>query len=364
MDKKEFIKKYFSETAEILQKIDINSIEKAVDFLMRVKSVGGRVFFAGVGGGAGTGSHASNDFNKIAGISSVCLSDNISLLTALANDEGLESVFTRQLQMHNLNNNDCLFIFSVGGGSERVSANLVSAIKYAKGRGACVIGVVGDETGYTARNADACILTPLVNIKNKTPHTEDFQLIMDHLIVNLIASLPKRAVFFDRDGTLNKAVIRKGAPSCPWKMEELELFPEAHKVLSDLKNMGFENIVFTNQPDIKRGFLTEEETRKISKKILSELPVSEVRFCPHDDSDNCACRKPKAGMLFDSAEKNFVDLSRSFVVGDSWRDMEAGKTAGCKTIFLRRDYNGSFQNGSDFTANNLNEVFEIIKNFK
>ena len=185
----EYITKYLSETEEIVKSIDKEAIKKTINVLLEVKSQKGRLFFLGVGGGAGTGSHAANDFNKIAKISSICLSDNPSLLTALTNDEGFESVFKRQLEMHQLASNDCLFIFSVGGGSETTSKNLVRAIDYAKEVGAKIVGVVGKDTGATAQKGDGCIIVPCPEESRRTAHTESFQLVMDHLIANLIADL-------------------------------------------------------------------------------------------------------------------------------------------------------------------------------
>jgi len=189
MNKSEFINKYLSETAKIAKNINRQAIEKSVEVLLKVKSQGGRIFFLGVGGGAATGSHATNDFNKIAKIPTICLSDNAGLLTALINDEGWESVFKRQLEMHKLNPKDCLFIYSVGGGTETTSKNLVEAINYAKAVGAKIVGVVGKDTGVTAQEADACIITPCPELSRRTAHTEDFQMIMDHLLVNLLAEL-------------------------------------------------------------------------------------------------------------------------------------------------------------------------------
>lgn len=190
----EFINSYLSETAEIAKNVDQQSIEKVVAILLEVKSEEGRIFFLGVGGGAGTGSHAANDFNKIAKIPTICLSDNIALLTALTNDEGWESVFKRQLEMHKLNSRDCLFIYSVGGGTETASKNLVLAIEYAKEIGAKIVGVVGRDTGATAKEADTCIIVPCPDPSRRTPHTEDFQLIIDHLLVNLLAQIPPNDV--------------------------------------------------------------------------------------------------------------------------------------------------------------------------
>lgn len=189
MNTNNFIDSYLKEIAEIANTLDQEGIEKMVKILSQVRENKGRVFFLGVGGGAGTGSHAANDFNKIARISSICLSDNPSLLTALTNDEGWDSVFKQQLEMHHLTANDCLFIFSVGGGSETISKNLVEAINYAKEIGAKIVGVVGKDTGATAKEADACVIVPCLDNKRRTAHTEDFQMIMDHLLVNLLAEL-------------------------------------------------------------------------------------------------------------------------------------------------------------------------------
>ncbi|MEK7124276.1 MAG: SIS domain-containing protein [Patescibacteria group bacterium] len=191
MKKSEFIKKYLSETSFIAQYLDSGTIEKMLDVLLKTKSDWGRLFFLGVGGGAATGSHAANDFNKIAGISTFCLSDNAGLLTALANDEGWQSVFVRQLRMHNLSGKDCVFVYSVNGGTENISNNLVLAIDYAKSIGAKVIGVVGSDMGHTAKKADVCLIVPMLNPDNKTPHAEDFQLIVNHLLSNMMHQIQK-----------------------------------------------------------------------------------------------------------------------------------------------------------------------------
>jgi len=189
MDINNFINTYLKETVKIANSLDQGAIEKMIEVLGEVKKNKARIFFLGVGGGAGTGSHAANDFSKIAKISSICLSDNSSLLTALTNDEGFESIFRRQLEMHHLTSNDCLFIFSVGGGSETTSKNLVEAINYAKKVRSKIVGVVGKNTGATAKEADACIITPCLSDRRRTAHTEDFQMIMDHLLANLLCEL-------------------------------------------------------------------------------------------------------------------------------------------------------------------------------
>ncbi|MFH1657323.1 MAG: SIS domain-containing protein [bacterium] len=186
---KEFINNYLAETADIAGSIDREEVNKMLDILLNIKKQSGRVFILGVGGGAATGSHTANDFNKIGGVSAICLADNVALVTALTNDEGWEAVFKRQLEMHKLEAKDALFIFSVGGGNENVSRNLVLAIEYAKEKGAKILGVVGKDNGVTAQKADARIIVPCPDPSRRTPHTEDFQLIIDHLLVSALAKI-------------------------------------------------------------------------------------------------------------------------------------------------------------------------------
>jgi D-sedoheptulose 7-phosphate isomerase len=181
-----FTEIYLQEAAEILRKLDATAIEKVASLLANVKSDGGRVFFLGVGGSAANCSHAVNDFRKIAGIECYAPTDNVAELTARTNDEGWASVFTGWLKVSRLSPRDALFILSVGGGdAERnISPNLVSAIKLAREVGARVAGVVGRDGGYTAREADACVIVPTVNSATVTPHSEAFQALIWHLLVS------------------------------------------------------------------------------------------------------------------------------------------------------------------------------------
>jgi D-sedoheptulose 7-phosphate isomerase len=181
-----FTEIYLQEAAEILRKLDATAIEKVASLLAKVKADGGRVFFLGVGGSAANCSHAVNDFRKIAGIECYAPTDNVAELTARTNDEGWASVFTGWLRVSRLSSRDALFILSVGGGDEErnISPNLVSAIKLAKEVGARVAGVVGRDGGYTAREADACVIVPTVNSATITPHSEAFQALIWHLLVS------------------------------------------------------------------------------------------------------------------------------------------------------------------------------------
>jgi D-sedoheptulose 7-phosphate isomerase len=186
MNEEEYISTFLDDAITIIKKLDRTKIRTMSQILQDIRKNEGRLFILGIGGGAGHASHAVNDFRKIAGIESYAPTDNISELTARVNDDGWETVFVNWLKGSRLTAKDCIFVFSVGGGNaeKNVSVNLVNALKYAKEKGAKVIGVVGRDGGYTAKVADACVIIPTVNEKTITPHTESFQAVIWHLIVS------------------------------------------------------------------------------------------------------------------------------------------------------------------------------------
>jgi D-sedoheptulose 7-phosphate isomerase len=177
---------YIQEASEILNKIDQPMIERIADLLAGVRRGGGRIFFLGVGGGAGHASHAVNDFRKIAGIESYAPTDNVSELTARINDDGWDTSYENWLKGSRLRQSDMVFVFSVGGGDleRNISANLVRALQYANQVGAKVCGIVGRDGGFTAKVADGCVIVPVVNAETVTPHTESFQAVVWHLLVS------------------------------------------------------------------------------------------------------------------------------------------------------------------------------------
>ena len=180
-----FAEQYLGEAAEILARIDVAAVERLAATLAECRASGGRLFILGVGGSAANASHAVNDFRKICGLEAYAPTDNVSELTARTNDEGWAGVFEGWLRVSRLGAADALLIFSVGGGNleKQVSPNLVAASQYAKTVGAKVTGIVGRDGGYTARNADACVIVPTVNAKHVTPHAEAFQAVIWHLLV-------------------------------------------------------------------------------------------------------------------------------------------------------------------------------------
>lgn len=182
----EFVKQYLIEAKQIVDQLDVCAIEKMVILIEETRRKNGRMFVLGVGGSAANASHAVNDFRKIVGVEAYAPTDNVSELTARTNDDGWASVFVEWLKTSGLRRGDMIFVFSVGGGNlaKNVSPNLVSAIRYAKEVGAKVCGVVGRDGGHTAQVADACVVIPTVNDARVTPHTEEFQAVIWHLIVS------------------------------------------------------------------------------------------------------------------------------------------------------------------------------------
>jgi D-sedoheptulose 7-phosphate isomerase len=180
-----FSEQYIKECIEICHSIDANEIEQMANLINSIRSNNGRIFFLGVGGGAGHASHAVNDFRKICNIESYAPTDNVSELTARVNDDGWDTCYVNWLKGSNLSKNDLLFVFSVGGGNleKNISVNILKSLELAKDIGAKVCGVVGRDGGYTKQVADVCIVVPTVNEKNVTPHTEAFQAVVWHLLV-------------------------------------------------------------------------------------------------------------------------------------------------------------------------------------
>jgi D-sedoheptulose 7-phosphate isomerase len=179
-----YVTAYLNEAREIVDKIPHDAIDRVISGIIAIRYAGGRLFFLGVGGSAGNASHAVNDFRKIAGIESYAPTDNVSELTARINDDGWETSYANWLEGSRLNPNDGVFVFSVSGGNstDKISTNLVEAVKYVRQVGAKVFGIVGREGSYT-QEADVCVIVPTVNPSSVTPHAEAFQAVVWHLIV-------------------------------------------------------------------------------------------------------------------------------------------------------------------------------------
>ena len=348
-----FSASFLAEVQEIARQLDAAAIEKMVALLAQVRQRSGRLFVLGVGGSAANASHAVNDFRKLAGIETYAPTDNVSELTARVNDEGWPTVFVAWLRVSHLQARDAVLVFSVGGGSveRNVSPNIVAALDYAKSVGASILGIVGRDGGYTARVADVCVLIPTVHPDRITPHAEAFQAVVWHLLVShpklqqvaakwefIVAPQLRSAVFLDRDGVLNEAVVRNGKPHPPAAAADMRIPAGTAQALARLKERDFLLLVVTNQPDVARGTQQRQAVEEMGRRLQAELPLDDVLTCYHDDQDDCDCRKPRPGLMTRAAQRYGIDLSHSYLIGDRWRDVDAGANAGCKTVWIDRGY--------------------------
>ena len=181
-----------------------------------------------------------------------------------------------------------------------------------------------------------------------------------------VCTLKKRAVFLDRDGVINRAFVKDGKPLPPQSLSELDILPGVPDSLYRLKKAGFLPIIVTNQPDVARGKTPKEVVEQIHGVLKEKLPLHDILVCYHDDIDNCQCRKPLPGMLFAAAEQYSINLGKSFMVGDRWRDVDAGKNAGCKTALIEYGYQDKMsKRHPDIVISSVSEATGwILKNSK
>ncbi len=170
----------------------------------------------------------------------------------------------------------------------------------------------------------------------------------------------RRAVFLDRDGVLNRAVVRDRRPYPPANVDAVEILPGVADALRSLKDAEFVLIVVSNQPDVARGSTTQKSVEAINAYLADHLPLDRFIMCYHDSDDGCECRKPRPGMLLSGAGEFGVDLGSSYMVGDRWRDVEAGIAAGCKTIFIDYGYDERRPRACDFRVSSMGEAASII----
>ena len=170
----------------------------------------------------------------------------------------------------------------------------------------------------------------------------------------------ERAVFIDRDGVVNKVRLRDGRPLPPAGMHELELLPGAGQAVNTLRAAGYLVIVVTNQPDVVLGLQKREVVEAMHQCIQQSMVLDDIKVCYHIDEDGCACRKPKPGMLVEAASEWSIDLEQSFMIGDRWRDIDAGKAAGCRTILVKAKYAERQAVDPDFVVDSLLEASGLI----
>lgn len=172
--------------------------------------------------------------------------------------------------------------------------------------------------------------------------------------------MPRRAVFLDRDGVLNRSLIINGKPFAPRCLEDFVIFDDVDKALEKLKSKGFYLIVATNQPDVGNGFVSQIVVEAMHSILRAKLPIDDIEVCYASQNDGSFRRKPEPGMLFDAASKWEIELSTSFMIGDRAGDIEAGRRAGCRTVFLDRGYEEKKPLSPDYIATSLGSATEII----
>ena len=170
------------------------------------------------------------------------------------------------------------------------------------------------------------------------------------------------AVFLDRDGVINRALEREKKPYPPRSLAEFEILPGVPEACARLKQAGFLLVVATNQPDVGRGTLAQATVEALHAEMRRLLPIDRVEVCYHAGrgAPECDCRKPRPGMLLRAAAELGIDLRRSFMVGDRWRDIDCGHAAGCRTVFIDYGYEEALRQAPDFRVRNLAEAAEVI----
>lgn len=173
---------------------------------------------------------------------------------------------------------------------------------------------------------------------------------------------PRRAVFLDRDGVINRAILRDGKPYAPTTIADFQILPGVPEACAKLKQAGFLLIVATNQPDVGRGTMDQSVVENIHAYMCRMLPIDRVEVCYHPGKglSNCDCRKPKPGMLLRAASALNIDLKQSWMVGDRWRDIDCGHAAGCRTVFIDYNYDEALRQMPDFRVKNSAEVAQVI----
>ncbi len=180
----------------------------------------------------------------------------------------------------------------------------------------------------------------------------------------MVVEILKKAVFLDRDGVLNDVLLKAGKPYPPENLESLAILPGVTEAIRIFKQNDFEIVVVTNQPDVKRGTSSKKEVDLINEHLATSLSIDNFYVCFHDELDDCSCRKPLPGMIFEAAFQIGIDLERSYMVGDRWRDIEAGQTAGCICYFIDHNYLEKKPRNPFITVGSLLEAAQHIERYE
>ncbi|MCX7942303.1 MAG: HAD-IIIA family hydrolase [Dictyoglomaceae bacterium] len=337
---------------ELVEETLIEEIEKSAKTIVSAYENKRKVILFGNGGSAGDAQHIAGELvgrflKERKSLPAISLATNSSIITAISNDYGYDMVFERQVESM-VQEKDVVIGISTSGSSPSV----VRALKKAKELGAIVISLSGRDGGEMARISDINITVPF----HMTPHIQEAHITIGHILCDLVEeylfSSKKKAVFLDRDGTLNED---KGYT---YKIEDLVILP---KVVDGLKLLQgkFLLIVVTNQSGVERGYYTEKDVEKFNNYLYLALAregiyIDDFYYCPYIEGD---CRKPNTGMLLQAQKDWNIDLSKSYIIGDKESDVLAGKRVGCKTILIGKTFSNVIP---DFYAKDLLESAEWI----
>jgi D-sedoheptulose 7-phosphate isomerase len=365
---------YFECAQSVAAELDHEQIERLAKALSELRDRGGRLFILGVGGSAANASHAVNDFRKIAGIEAYAPTDNVAELTARTNDEGWETVFDSYLRVSKATSKDAILVFSVGGGDavRNVSPNIVRAVDEARRRGMKVFGVVGRDGGHTKRFGDEVVVLPVSDPHLVTPLTEAFQAVVGLRVASSSQqqetkweSLEMTCRFSPAGDLPDRWNTESGSRQeweilSPSSVEDFRPLPRVEDAIAALKADDYLLIVVTNQPDVGALRQKLEVVEAMHSKMRSLLPIDDICVCYHVEADGCACRKPAPGMILDAAATWKIDLAASYMIGDRWRDIEAGIAAGCRTVFIKNDYDERQPAVTDAVVGSLSEAADLI----
>ena len=323
----ELVRRELRESAEVIAAVDDSQVLRAADALVKVFKAKRKVVLFGNGGSAADAQHIAAEFSgrymmERAPLNAIALT-NLSSITAIGNDYSYETVFERQVEGH-VREGDAVIGISTSGNSK----NVLRAVAKAKELGAVTIGF----SGSSGKLKDAVDVALVIGSRS-TPRIQEGYMAAAHIICGLVEKgvFGRRAVFIDRDDT-----IAKDVPYCP-SPDKLVLFDGVGGSIRRLNDAGFLVIVVTNQSGVGRGYFTESRLSEIHDKMRSDLAedgakLDAIYFCPHLPEEGCECRKPNIGMVLQAMMDFDIDLSSSFVVGDSEREMELARRIGAKGI--------------------------------
>lgn len=169
------------------------------------------------------------------------------------------------------------------------------------------------------------------------------------------------AIFLDRDGVINYSIMHDNKPYAPLNLSELKIIPEIKFVIDFFKQKKFKVFVITNQPDVARGKVSKDEVEKINESIQSQLSIDEIFTCYHDNQDQCECRKPKPGAFMTLSQKYNIDLTKSIMVGDRAKDIEAAKNANCPSVFIDYGYNELKPTDQNYTVDCVDGLLTCLE---